>query len=137
MLSFWTYIRQLLTPNNVLHQHSFIIQLFILFLVWNIIWGDQYKPYRGCSISLLPFYLQYRHKICKGKVFNLQEPPSGEFILYHRMLGKLLTTYSNQLKQPIGELLVAVDHSPLRILASETVDPIDWSHSPSSWAVPS
>ena len=63
-------------------------------------------------------------------VFNLQDPPSGEFILYHRMLGKLLTTCSNQLKQPIGELLVAVDHNQLPTMASETVDPIDWSHPP-------
>ena len=34
------------------------------------------------------------------------------------------------------ELLVAVDPNLLRTMASETVDPIDWSHSPPSWAVP-
>ena len=37
-----------------------------------------------------------------------------------------LTTCSNVLKQPNGELLVAVNHNQLRTMASETVDPIDW-----------
>ena len=32
--------------------------------------------------------------------------------------------------------LVAVNHNQLRTMASETVDPIDWSHPPPSWAVP-
>ena len=32
------------------------------------------------------------------------------------------------LKQPKGELLVAVKNNQLRTMASETVDPIDWSH---------
>ena len=49
---------------------------------------------------------------------------------------QLLTTCSNVLKQPNGELLVAVNHNQLRTMASETVDPIDWSHHPPSWAVP-
>ena len=40
------------------------------------------------------------------------------------------------LKQPNGELLVTVNHNQLRTMASETVDPIDWSHPPPSWAVP-
>ena len=34
------------------------------------------------------------------------------------------------------EFLVAVDHNQLLTTASETVDPIDWSHPPLSWAVP-
>ena len=34
------------------------------------------------------------------------------------------------------ELLVAVDHNQLRTMASETVDPIDWSHPTPSWVVP-
>ena len=38
------------------------------------------------------------------------------------------TTCSNVLKQPNGELQVAVNHNQLRTMASETVDPIDWSH---------
>ena len=42
---------------------------------------------------------------------------------------------SNILKQPNGELIVAVDHKQLRTMASETVDPIDWSHPPPSWVV--
>ena len=57
-------------------------------------------------------------------------------IYYHRMWGQLSTTCSNVLKQFNGKLLVAVDHNQLRTMASETVDPIDWSHPPPSWAVP-
>ena len=53
----------------------------------------------------------------------------------HRMWGKLSTTCSNVLKQPNGELLVAVNHNQLRTMLSETVDPIDWSHPPPSQAV--
>ena len=34
------------------------------------------------------------------------------------------TTFSNVLKQPNGELLVAVNHNRLRTMASEMVDPI-------------
>ena len=52
------------------------------------------------------------------------------------MWGQLSTTCSIMLKQPNTELLVAVDHNQLRTMASETVDPIDWSHPPPSWAVP-
>ena len=52
------------------------------------------------------------------------------------MWGQLSTTSSNVQKQPNGELLVAVNHNQLRAMASETVDPIDWSHPPPSWAVP-
>ena len=57
-------------------------------------------------------------------------------IYYHRMWGQLPTACSNVLKQPNGELLVAVNHNQLRTMESETVDPIDWSHPPPSWAVP-
>ena len=49
------------------------------------------------------------------------------------MWGQLSTTCSNVLKQPNGELLVAVNHKQLRTMASETVDPIGWSHPPPSW----
>ena len=53
------------------------------------------------------------------------------------MWGKLSTTCSNVLKQPNGELLVAVNHNQLRTMASETLDLIDWwSHPPPSRAVP-
>ena len=76
----------------------------------------------------------------KGKVFYGKEP-SKHFeltfrIYYHRVWGQLSTTCSNVLKQPTGKLLVVVNHNQLRTLASETVDPIDWSHPPPSWAVP-
>ena len=50
--------------------------------------------------------------------------------------GRLSTTCSNVLKQPTGELLVAVNHNQLRTMASETVDQSDWSHPPPSWVVP-
>ena len=46
------------------------------------------------------------------------------------MWGQLSTTCSNVLKQPNGELPVAVNHNQLRTMPSETVDPIDWSHLP-------
>ena len=52
------------------------------------------------------------------------------------MWGQLSTTCSNLLKWPNGDLLVVVNHNQLRTLVSETVDPIDWSHPPPSWAVP-
>ena len=51
------------------------------------------------------------------------------------MRGQLSTTCSNVLKQPNGELLVAVNHNQRRTMASETVDPIDWLHPLLSWAV--
>ena len=51
-------------------------------------------------------------------------------ILLHRMWVQLSTTCCNLLTLPNGELLVAVDHNQLRTMASETVDPIDWSHPP-------
>ena len=62
--------------------------------------------------------------------------PSQWRMNYHRMWGQLSTTCSNVLKQPNGELLVAVDHNQLRTMASKAVDPIDWLHLPPSWAVP-
>ena len=52
------------------------------------------------------------------------------------MWGQLSTTFSNALKQPTGELQVVVNHNQLRTMASETVDPIDWSHPSPLWAVP-
>ena len=58
----------------------------------------------------------------KGKVFYGQEPPSGES-----------TTTECGVNY---QLLVAVNHNQLRTMASEPVDPIDWSHPPPSWAVP-
>ena len=73
----------------------------------------------------------------KVKRESLLWPGASQWrIYYHRMWGQLSTTCSNVLKQPNGELLVAVNHNQLRTMASETVDPIDWSHPPPSWAVP-
>ena len=41
-------------------------------------------------------------------------------------------TVITEVAQALWELLVAVDHNQLLTLASETVDPIDWSHPPPS-----
>ena len=49
---------------------------------------------------------------------------------------QLSITCSNLPKYPNVELLVAIDHNKLRTMASETVDPIDWSQPPPSRAVP-
>ena len=49
--------------------------------------------------------------IYKGKVFYGQEPPSGESTTTESVWGQLSTTRSNVLKQPNGELLVAVNHN--------------------------
>ena len=47
------------------------------------------------------------------------------------MWGQLSTTCcSNLLKQQNRELLVVVVHKQIRTMASEMVDPIDWSHPP-------
>ena len=48
----------------------------------------------------------------------------------------IINYFQYALKQPTGELLVVVNHKQLRTMASETVDPIDWSQPPPSWAVP-
>ena len=72
----------------------------------------------------------------KGKKSLLWPGASHWRICYHRMWVQLSTTRSNVLKQPNGELQVAVNHNQLRTMASETVDPIDWSHPPPSWEVP-
>ena len=60
----------------------------------------------------------------KGKVFYGQEPPSGESTTTE-------CGFNYQLLAVIyWSSLVAVNHSQLRTMASETVDPIDWLHPP-------
>ena len=71
----------------------------------------------------------------KGKVFYSQEHLSGQSAttecgVNYQLLAVML------LMLPNGELLVAVDQNQLMTMASQTVDPIDWSHPPPSWAVP-
>ena len=67
---------------------------------------------------------------------SLLWPGASQWRIYcQRMWGELSTTCSNVLKQPNGELLVVVNHNQLRTMASETEDPIYWSHPPPSWAV--
>ena len=46
-------------------------------------------------------------------------------IYYYCSSGQLSTTCINDTEWPNGQLLVALDHSQPRIMASETVDPID------------
>ena len=78
--------------------------------------------------TLFFFKLLYNLK-GKGKVFYDQEPPSGESTttewgVNYQLLAVML------LKQPNCELLVAVDHSQLRTIVSETIDSIDWPLQP-------
>ena len=82
--------------------------------------------------AAVPFRGKYYKE---GKVFYGHEPPIGESTTTE-CIGQLSTTCSNVLKQPNGELLVAVNHNQLRTMASKTVDPIDWWHPSPSWAVP-
>ena len=70
----------------------------------------------------------------KGKVFYGQEPPSGESTTTESGVNYQLLAVITEVAQ--WELLVAVDHNQLRTMASETVDPINWSHPSPSWAVP-
>ena len=72
----------------------------------------------------------------KGKVFYGQVPPRGESSTTKCGVNYQLLSCSNLLKYPNGEHLVAVNHNQLRTMASQTVDPIDWSHPTPSWAVP-
>ena len=54
---------------------------------------------------------------------NLRCPGASQWsIYYHRMWVQLSTICSNVLKQPDGELLVAVNHNQLRTMAIEMVD---------------
>ena len=62
----------------------------------------------------------------KSKVFYGQEPPCGESTTTECGVTYQLTEVAQ------WELLVTVDHNQLRTMASETVDPIDWSHQPPS-----
>ena len=58
-------------------------------------------------------------------------------IYYHSLWGQLSTTAVKLLKQTNCQLRVAVDHSQLRTMASEMVDPIDWPLPPTLYsAVP-
>ena len=73
----------------------------------------------------------------RTKITTFLRPGASQWgIYYQRMPGQLSPTCSNLLKLPNGELLVAVDHNQLRTMSSETVDLIDLSHPPLSWAVP-
>ena len=105
---------------------NLFLQLQCILLYLNLINIFQVYSFNEWTIYLLKG---------KGKVFDGQETPSGETTTTE-CGGQLWTTCANLLKQPNGELLVAVNHNQLRTMASETVDPIDWSHSPPSLAVP-
>ena len=62
----------------------------------------------------------------KGNVFHGQEPPSGESTYYHHLWGELSTTCSNATDVAQWETpIVTVNHRQLRIMASETIDPIE------------
>ena len=71
-----------------------------------------------------------------GVIGSLLWPGASQGSIYfHRMWSQLSSTCSNLLKEPNGELLVALDHNQQQTMASETVAPIDWSHPPPSLAV--
>ena len=74
------------------------------------------------------------HRLVKKVKSSMARSLSVENLLPQNV-GQLSTTCSNLLKWQNGEHLVAVDHNQLRTMASETVDQIDWSHPPPSWAV--
>ena len=61
-------------------------------------------------------------------------------LLMENLLPQNVGSIINYLQQSTevanGELLVAVDHNQLWIIASETVASIVWSHLPPSWAAP-
>ena len=72
-------------------------------------------------------FLAFSKLLKKGKVFYDQEPPTGESTttecgFNYQLLAVILLKWHN------GELLVAVNHNQLQAMASETVDPIDWSY---------
>ena len=68
------------------------------------------------------------HSKAKGK------PGASQLrIYYHRMWGQLSTTCSNALKQPNGELLVAVSHNQLQTIASERQPPCLCRNSEYEW----
>ena len=95
---------------------------------------EEYKHFFFLKSSQLK---QFSSQKVHTKVFeSLLSLFSQWRIYYHRMWGQLSTTCSKILKQPNGELLVAVGHNHIHTMASETVYPIDWSHSPPLWAVP-
>ena len=77
--------------------------------------------------------MDWTHK-GKGKVFYFQEPPSGESTNTECGVNYQLLAESTEAAQ--WELMVPVNHNQQRTMVSETVYPIDWSHSPPSWAVP-
>ena len=51
-------------------------------------------------------------------------------------VGSIINYLQNCTEAAQWELLVAVNHNQLWTMASETVDPIDWSHPAPTWAVP-
>ena len=68
-----------------------------------------------------------------NKVFYSHQSLSGESTTTECGVNYQLL---NIMRKPNMELLVAVDHIQLWTMASEMVDPIDWSHLPTSCAVP-
>ena len=85
-----------------------------------------YRP--GCqALFISHFYFVRPFTSPKGKVFYGQEPPSGESPTTECGVNYQLLAVTYW-RSPMGEFLVAVNHNQLRTMASETVDPIDWSH---------
>ena len=75
----------------------------------------------------------YQTKI-KGKVFYGQGPPSLESTTTECGVNYQLLAVNTEVAQ--WGTPSCSRPQQLRTMASDTVDPIDWSHSPPSWAVP-
>ena len=93
-----------------------------------------YNPVIVLGINYFVLWNGFHITKGKGKVFYVQEPPSGESTPTECGVNYQLLAVITEAAQ--WELLVAINHNQLQTMASETVDPIDWSHPPRSWAVP-
>ena len=101
------------------------VSLFVMQYKCHYLWcNPRVTICDAIQVSLFVMQLQVSLKVNKGKVFCVQEPACGEWTtkecgVNYELLAVML------LKQPNGELPVAVDHSQLQIM-SEAVDPIYW-----------
>ena len=61
--------------------------------------------------------VEANYEMCQTIEHSLLWPGASQWrIYYHRICVQLSTTYSNVLKQPNGEVLVAVNNSQLRTM---------------------
>ena len=127
-LYFWSKSHKCYWPDSLIRQKHlrFLGQeiMILATLVFGILIFQTTKNIYCHSLSI-----QYNTKFSMGKSLPVEN-------LLPQNVSSIINTCSNVLKQPNGELLVAVKHNQLRKVASDTVDPIGWLHLPPSWAVP-